>query len=454
MVLTDKQKEELNKAILEYLQNNNYKDSAKQFSEESGAKFDHNDKTNAALSDILEKKWISVVRLQKKIIELETKMEQLNEQLTSTSAVPLNRKNLSPQDLEQLFPKMPAKYTLQSHRATVTKVAFHPQYSLAASCAEDASIKIWDFDTGQLDKTLKGHTATVNDICFDMQGKYLASCSSDLTVKLWDLISYQCTKTLNGHDHSVSGLCFVPSGDFLLSVSRDKSMKLWEVATGYCTKTYLGHNEWVRSVAIDESGKVIATGSNDQSIMIWNIDNTTPQFVLSDHTHVIECVIFAPESAKKALAESDFYKTNSNALKPSNGTNNGSNMIEEKKDGDIKDKIRNSLNPNKYQGLNFVFSCSRDKLIKIWCVNNQQCIASLVGHDNWVRGLAIHHSGKFLYSCSDDKSIRIWDLSNGKCTKKITEAHSHFVTSVASNTKYMVIASSSVDTSIKIWECK
>jgi platelet-activating factor acetylhydrolase IB subunit alpha len=71
-----------------------------------------------------------------------------------------------------------------------------------------------------------------------------------------------------------------------------------------------------------------------------------------------------------------------------------------------------------------------------------------------VRGVALHHSGKFIYSCSDDKSIRIWDLNTGKCTKKIQDAHTHFVSCVASNLKYLMIATGSVDNNIKLWECK
>jgi len=76
------------------------------------------------------------------------------------------------------------------------------------------------------------------------------------------------------------------------------------------------------------------------------------------------------------------------------------------------------------------------------------------GHDNWVRGLAFHHSGKFLYSCSDDKSIRVWDINTGKIVKKIENAHGHFVTCICSNSKYLMIATGSVDNYIKLWECK
>lgn len=76
-----------------------------------------------------------------------------------------------------------------------------------------------------------------------------------------------------------------------------------------------------------------------------------------------------------------------------------------------------------------------------------------MGHDNWVREIVIHPSGKYLVSVSDDKSIRIWDLKTGRCVKTI-EAHSHFVTSVAYCSTSPIVATGSVDQSIKIWQCR
>ena len=101
------------------------------------------------------------------------------------------------------------------------------------SASEDATVKVWDFETGEYERTLKGHTDSVQDLAFDAQGKLLATCSADVSIKLWDFQqSYECVKTMHGHDHNVSSVAFVPAGDFVLSASRDKTIKMWEVATG------------------------------------------------------------------------------------------------------------------------------------------------------------------------------------------------------------------------------
>lgn len=46
-------------------------------------------------------------------------------------------------------------------------------FSLLVTSSEDATIKVWDFETGEYERTLKGHTDSVQDIAFDAPGKVL-----------------------------------------------------------------------------------------------------------------------------------------------------------------------------------------------------------------------------------------------------------------------------------------
>ena len=52
------------------------------------------------------------------------------------------------------------------------------------SASEDATIKVWDFETGDYERTLKGHTDQVNDVAFDTSGKLLASSAADMSIKV------------------------------------------------------------------------------------------------------------------------------------------------------------------------------------------------------------------------------------------------------------------------------
>ena len=52
-------------------------------------------------------------------------------------------------------------------------MVFHPVFSVFVSASEDATIKVWDYETGDFERTLKGHTDSVQDITFDSNGKML-----------------------------------------------------------------------------------------------------------------------------------------------------------------------------------------------------------------------------------------------------------------------------------------
>ena len=81
-------------------------------------------------------------------------------------------------------PRAPAAHVLTGHRAPVTRVAFHPQYSVIASASEDATVKIWDWETGEFERTLKGHTKAIMDVEFDHKGHLLGEFSKSVLFKM------------------------------------------------------------------------------------------------------------------------------------------------------------------------------------------------------------------------------------------------------------------------------
>ncbi|XP_068633013.1 lissencephaly-1 homolog [Battus philenor] len=411
MVLSQRQREELNKAIADYLGSNGYTDALEAFKKEA----DMTGEMDCKFGGLLEKKWTSVIRLQKKVMELESKLSEAQKEFMEGAPT---RGKRTP---AEWIPRPPEKFCLTGHRATITKVIFHPVFSLMVSSSEDATIRVWEFESGVYERTLKGHTDSVQDIAFDHHGKLLVSCSADMSIKLWDFNqTFECIKTMHGHEHNVSSVAFSPSGDVVYSASRDKTIKAWDVATGYCVKTFKGHREWVRMVRVSSDGALLASCSNDQTVRIWSTDNNANEckMELREHEHVVECVAWAPEAAASAINEA------------AGGDN----------------RRANHAGP-------FLASGSRDKTVKIWDVSTGQCLATLVGHDNWVRGAAWHPGGRYLLTASDDKTLRVWDVAHTRCLKTLY-AHQHFATSLDFHRSLPYVISGSVDLTVKVWECR
>lgn len=348
-------------------------------------------------AQVLEKKWTSVVRLQRKVLDLETQVSNLKLELESSGPIRGTNKG----DPVSWLPRAPAKYSLSGHRQPVTSVAFHPIFSVLASACEDGSIKIWDWELGELERTLKAHTKSVVDLDFGgSKGQiYLASCSSDLTIKLWDPLSdYANIRTLTGHDHTISSVRFIPSGTHLVSASRDKTIRIWDVTSGYCVRTIYGHSDWIKSVCPSIDGSYLLSCGIDQSARISSFLTGEQKLTFIGHEHVIEIAVFAPQSSYEYLS----------ALEG------------------LKQPVQSTYSSS----FEYIATASRDKTIKLWNTR-QEVIRTLEGHDNWIRGLVFHPCGKYLLSVSDDKTIRCWDLSQqARCVKVLNDAHSHFVSCI------------------------
>ncbi|KMQ41319.1 WD40/YVTN repeat-like-containing domain [Trichophyton rubrum] len=313
-ILTNRQAEELHKSIIAYLTANNLLDTANTLRAELNLNEDAFDPATAKKYEtLLEKKWTSVVRLQKKIMDLESRMSAMQAELDNATPTSLSKRNKDP---ASWIPTAPARHALESHRDTINSVAFHPIFSSVASASDDCTIKIWDWELGELERTIKGHTRAVVDVDFGgpRGGILLASCSSDLSIKLWDPSNeYKNIRTLVGHDHSVSAVRFIPlgasgapsSGNLLASASRDKSLKIWDANTGYCLRTLQGHTAWVRDVFPSPDGRFLLSTGDDSTARLWDISVSNPEtkiwdargtclLTLAGHDNWIRALAFHP----------------------------------------------------------------------------------------------------------------------------------------------------------------
>ncbi|KAK9448340.1 WD40-repeat-containing domain protein [Limtongia smithiae] len=391
--LTSRQKEELNSSILEYLASSNLTSAHDSLAKELNRQDATFEQDLKRYDGLLEKKWTSVVRLQRKIMDLEAKVSSLQAELDN---MPASKSKVT--DTSTWLPRT-AKFTLLGHRQAVTCIAFHSIFTVLASGSEDMTIKIWDWELGELEQTLKGHTKSV--LCVDFSSSpeksMLASCSADLTIKLWSVDDeYKNTHTLKGHDHTVSCVRFFPDGRRLISASRDKTMRVWSTDTGYCLRTITGHADWIRCVDIALDASMIISAGSDHTARVTDPSTGDCKLEIAAHEHVIECCAVAPGASSPYIA-------NLAQAKPA------------------------AHSPTEFQ---YFATGGRDRLIKLWD-SNGNLIHTFEGHENWVRAIVFHPGGKFLLSTGDDRSIRCWDLSDrGRCVRILENAHEDFVSTL------------------------
>lgn len=70
------------------------------------------------------------------VMELESKLSEAKEEITLGGPIAQKR------DPKEWIPRPPEKYALSGHRSPVTRVIFHPLFSVMVSASEDATIKV------------------------------------------------------------------------------------------------------------------------------------------------------------------------------------------------------------------------------------------------------------------------------------------------------------------------
>ncbi|KJA21636.1 hypothetical protein HYPSUDRAFT_67562 [Hypholoma sublateritium FD-334 SS-4] len=428
--LSSRQQLDLHKSMLDYLYNAGFIKTYNELKAEAPEVADFTPDPTSPASGLLVKKWTSIIRMQRKVMDLEARLAQAHEELANAGPI---ASDSSKRVNKEWIPSSTPKNTLVGHRDKINAVAFHPLYSVLATASVDATVKIWDWDTGECERTLKSHTKAVSDCQYDSTGKVLATCSDDLFIKLWNVPDdYKNYATLRGHEHSISSVHFLPGDNQLISASRDNTVRVWDVQTSHCVKVLKPHSEWIRSALPSIDGRLLLTCSDDHTARITDIETSSMKTEMRGHDNRIECAVFVPQASIPAVRELVALPANVQSAKV------------------------DSL------GISFVLTGSRDKTIKLWDALRGQCLWTFVGHDGWVQALTFHPCGKFLLSAADDHTMRVWDLKTGRCLKKI-DAHSPFVQCVAwgptpvtegsddSDRIVNVVATGGTDKLVKIW---
>jgi WD40 repeat protein len=320
-----------------------------------------------------------------------------------------------PESLEALHRAIvssPVRMTLKGHQTKVYSAAFSPDGRQLATIGADGTTIIWEANTGKEQLRLPGTTKpsdlyTEQRIAYSPDGKLLAACDNS-QLKVYDPTSGELLMALSGHEGEVISVAFSRDGKYLATGSADTTVRVWNVGNGDLIRVLEGHSAEVGGVVFSPEGKLLLTSSEDGMLIIWDVETGEQLREIPDFT--VFKVSFSPDGTRVAGA-----------------TFNGLQvwMYEPRSAEPITLEAAEAIltipeagaavfSPDGKWLAALSLSTASGNAVKLWDANTGQELLTMVGHTDWLAGLAFSPDGKRLASTSLDGTVRLWSLELGR----------------------------------------
>ncbi len=143
---------------------------------------------------------------------------------------------------------------------------------VALACAE-GTVLIVSTD-GEIAHTLNGHSRHVLSVAALAGGKILVSGGADASVRVWDIESGKLLRTLGNHTSAVRALAVRPTGEglpMIASAGADKTVRLWQPTIGRMVR-FARLKSPPLSIAWSLDGKRLLASCEDGRLRVINPD--------------------------------------------------------------------------------------------------------------------------------------------------------------------------------------
>jgi RNA polymerase sigma factor (sigma-70 family) len=290
----------------------------------------------------------------------------------------------------------------QGHTAPVEKVVFSPDGRRILSSSMDATIRLWDVETGKELRCFKGHSARIPDVVFTSDGRRILSAGWDQTMRLWDVESGQQVKQFvfaGAPGVHVSGVMFFPDGKrFLAFASDHHALHIVDTETGKLVKEFAEHPDHVSGLTLSPDGRRVLEGNWDHTMRLWDVESGKLLREFKDHPGSVYGVAFSPDG-RRALSSG------------AEGTTFSLWDLESAQEirrfeGHAKHIDWVVFSPDGRRAL----SCGPDQTVRLWHIETGTELRRFFGHTNRVACVAFSPDGRYAVSGGWDNTVRLWRL--------------------------------------------
>ncbi len=201
-------------------------------------------------------------------------------------------------------PKATLVHTLSGHNNRIYRASFSPNSQYVVTAGGDNQAKIWEAESGRLDKTLGGHKGHVFSARFSPNNRRVVTAGGD-EGKIWEVSSGAQIMSLSGHTQRLHSAAFSPDGTLIITTSEDGTAKLWDVQNGKEIRTIEVARDWIYDAVFNPDGRLVAIGGQNGLLGLWNVSTGRQIRTFDGHTRAITSVCFSPNGKLLASASID-----------------------------------------------------------------------------------------------------------------------------------------------------
>ncbi|MBE7464756.1 MAG: PAS domain-containing protein [Planctomycetes bacterium] len=285
----------------------------------------------------------------------------------------------------------------------VNALAYAPSGTLLASGGSDATVRIWDLESGSEKlATIEGHANIVRAVAFSPDGTKLASGSADGKVRIHETATGKFLGLIP-HEAQVHHLAWSPAGDRLVLGGGDKGLRVWEVSGEQPreiaqTKGESEGRHTVFAAFLPGASRVISVGA-DGHVRTWKADTLEAESDIEAHLRPVQAAAISPDGRWLVTG----------------------GLIMKLWDLEKLEFVRAwEAHELPITALSFAsdserfLSASRDRKLMLWSVKQNRELKVFAEHTDWVLTAVLAPDARTAATGTGDRLIRLWDVESGK----------------------------------------